>query len=494
MRQNSTNLANKVLESGQKLFVILVNLSLSWGIKNLLDAGLTDEDLPLSKRAPSLEVALKEFKFKEDFEKERDNLNRIRGLSLNKHIVQNFETYSQGNKFYIIFPWAEGGDLHNFWKDKDTEARSPQLALWCLQQMLGLAEALEFLHNQLGEQTNFRHGDLKPGNILHFLTGGPYGILKIADFGISRIHNASTLQRHGIATITRAMTPSYQAPETIFKDRPRSRKFDIWSLGCIFLEFIIWFVRDWKAVENLSRARRPTPEHHTAQFYQGDIRAENSAEIHPAVVDNITSLRSVAQSEKGTAFGDILEIIEFNLLRIEVEDRVDAKTLCELLAGVLKRAQGDDMYAWSDEMKSHDDSANTFSSITEVALETDEAIADDHTVYDVVPSVSSLTKRQYITHFVNQLLREVTRGDLVIESGRLLAYTISADDLTELFKCFSLKIGYDSDHLHRKIMAFAYQNSSHLFRTLTQRLKMRRLSGQAIISLMFLQTHPGKTR
>lgn len=260
---------------------------------------------------------------------------------MNKHIIHNFETFSQGNKTYIMFPWAEGGDLDNFWKTKDTEARSPELALWCLQQMLGLAQALEFLHNQIGEQTNFRHGDLKPGNILHFLTGGPYGILKIADFGISRVHDVGTLQRHGIATTTRATTPSYQAPEAVYTDRPRSRKFDIWSLGCIFLEFTIWFVRDWEAVENFSSARKPTEVgHDRAHFYQmKDIRVEDSAEVHPAVVDNIASLRSVAQSDKDTAFVEVLRIIERNLLRIEVEDRVDAKTLCELLAGVLKRAQ-----------------------------------------------------------------------------------------------------------------------------------------------------------
>lgn len=54
MRQNPTSLTNRILESGQKLFVILVNLRLSWGVKNLLDAGLTDKDLPLSKRGSHL--------------------------------------------------------------------------------------------------------------------------------------------------------------------------------------------------------------------------------------------------------------------------------------------------------------------------------------------------------------------------------------------------------------------------------------------------------
>lgn len=260
---------------------------------------------------------------------------------MNKHIIQFFETFSQGNKTYIMFPWAEGGDLDNFWKNKDPEARSPQLALWCLQQMLGLAEALEFLHNQIGAQTNFRHGDLKPGNVLHFLTGGQYGILKIADFGISRIHDVATLQRQGIATTTRATTPSYQAPEATFKDRPRSRKFDIWSLGCIFLEFTIWFVRNWKAVEDFSSSRKATTaEDDMAHFYE----RKGSTRVHPAVVENITSLKRVAQSAQGTAFGKVLEIIESDLLRIEVEDRVDAKTLCELLTAVIKRAQEDQDY------------------------------------------------------------------------------------------------------------------------------------------------------
>lgn len=43
-------LAGDILKSCPKLFATLVHLELPWGIKNLLDAGLTDEDLPLSKQ------------------------------------------------------------------------------------------------------------------------------------------------------------------------------------------------------------------------------------------------------------------------------------------------------------------------------------------------------------------------------------------------------------------------------------------------------------
>lgn len=293
--------------------------------------------------APSLEIALKDFRIKKDFEAERKNLDKIRGLSLNKHITQSFATFSQGKNSYIMFPWADGGDLVNFWNQKNLEPRTHQLAVWCLRQMLGLAEALEFLHNQIGGQANFRHGDLKPGNILHFPTGGRYGTLKIADFGISRIHELGTLQRQG-PTMTRATTPSYEAPEAVFAKGPRSRKYDIWSLGCIFLEFTIWFMRDWAAVENFSLARRSTPggEVEFPHFYQESAsKAEGSTEVHPAVVDNILGLRRLAEGAEGTVFRDLLHIIEFKLLRIEVEDRVDAKTLCEQLTAVLNRLHRD---------------------------------------------------------------------------------------------------------------------------------------------------------
>lgn len=160
-----------------------------------------------------------------------------------------------------------------------------------------------------------------------------------------------TLQRHEIATTTRATTPSYQAPEAILTDKPHSRKFDIWSLGCIFLEFTIWVVHHYEAVEKFNNDRKPTVvgDDVWAHFYQRkDNKVDNSTVVHPAVVDNIKDLRRVDQCAKDTAFGEVLDIIEFQLLRIEVEDRVDAKTLCQLLAAILKRAQDDQAYLFKD--------------------------------------------------------------------------------------------------------------------------------------------------
>jgi len=77
--------------------------------------------------------------------------------------------------------------------------------------MSGLTTALHMLH----ESFQCRHGDLKPSNILCVYEGGEI-VLKLADFGISRIHHAQTVVRKGITT-TAFLTPSYQGPEVEFE-------------------------------------------------------------------------------------------------------------------------------------------------------------------------------------------------------------------------------------------------------------------------------------
>ncbi|KAK1498983.1 protein kinase domain-containing protein [Colletotrichum cuscutae] len=290
------------------------------------------------------EVALKEFKRDKDFQQERDNLKRIRKLR-NKHITIHLETFSQGDRSYILFPWAGGGDLENFWKSRDNEARTHQLALWSLEQMLGLSEALYALHEEMGQDANCRHGDLKPQNILHFLTGASGGILKISDFGISRVHQVGTFERDMQPTITRATSPSYEAPEAVVgENRARSRKYDIWSLGCIFLEFAIWLVQDWDAINRSCDARTPKgpqPAGSWAHFYRIEGR---NVMVHPEVPRAIHRLKSLAPSAPGTALGDLLDIIQANLVRVDIRERLDAKSLCEKLKQIISRARANPAY------------------------------------------------------------------------------------------------------------------------------------------------------
>jgi serine/threonine protein kinase len=87
---------------------------------------------------------------------------------------------------------------------------------------------------------NWRHGDLKPANILGFEDQGEslLGTLKLADLGRARQHANATKERS--ATLERCSTREYDPPEVwAGLEKERSRFVDIWSFGCVLLESLI---------------------------------------------------------------------------------------------------------------------------------------------------------------------------------------------------------------------------------------------------------------
>jgi serine/threonine protein kinase len=106
-----------------------------------------------------------------------------------------------------------------------------------------------------GDKDCGRHGDIKPQNILWFteeLDLG-HGTLKISDFGLTAFH--SELTTKVVPGKVRGLTQSYAAPE--FDTGPHvSRPYDIWSLGCIFIDFITWVLLGYEGVEKFASKRR----------------------------------------------------------------------------------------------------------------------------------------------------------------------------------------------------------------------------------------------
>ena len=91
--------------------------------------------------------------------------------------------------------------------------------------------ALQYLHTK-----KIVHRDLKPANILIDELSGGINILKIGDFGISKV-DLNELKKTVTATMGGQTSPAYIAPEVIKNESPTS-KVDMWALGIILYQLV----------------------------------------------------------------------------------------------------------------------------------------------------------------------------------------------------------------------------------------------------------------
>lgn len=89
--------------------------------------------------------------------------------------------------------------------------------------------ALDHLHKR-----SVAHCDITPSNLLLMSPDNSIpGIIKLIDFGLSRvIENSGLPKNYGVVTVW------YRAPELLLGDTNYDTKIDIWSAGCIFAELL----------------------------------------------------------------------------------------------------------------------------------------------------------------------------------------------------------------------------------------------------------------
>jgi serine/threonine protein kinase len=194
------------------------------------------------------------------FHQEVKALEVFRNLN-HPHLIKLLGTYHYDGEYYLIFPWADG-DLRAFWSRNPGPHSIPTASRWVLKQCLGIAEGLRTIH--CGQRlyggsipVKGRHGDIKPENILHFAhsqgcDGQQWGVLTISDFGLARLHREHSERRVYPHRPPGSLT--YRAPEGDFNE-PVSTLSDLWPLGCLFLEFVVWLLQGWNEVDNFSKER-----------------------------------------------------------------------------------------------------------------------------------------------------------------------------------------------------------------------------------------------
>ena len=173
----------------------------------------------------------------------------------------------------MLFPYAQC-NLRQYMRRSTFNLSNARNSLWLLEQLLGLADALREIHNMAtkessssaanltaprqGMQKSGWHHDLKPENILFYRDrGSAYGRLCIADFGSGKVH---TYRSGSVNTASANGTLTYEPPEAQAEGRT-SRPYDVFSLGCVFLELLIWAVCDYRSVRsfNSERVARRSP-------------------------------------------------------------------------------------------------------------------------------------------------------------------------------------------------------------------------------------------
>jgi serine/threonine protein kinase len=90
-----------------------------------------------------------------------------------------------------------------------------------------ITSGVEYLHRK-----SCRHKDIKPGNILI-----RRGVVYITDFGLA--YDWTDKSKSKTEGLVGDRSINYMAPE-IAAEEPRGSAADMWSLGCIFLDMIVF--------------------------------------------------------------------------------------------------------------------------------------------------------------------------------------------------------------------------------------------------------------
>ncbi|KAJ1378261.1 Serine/threonine-protein kinase, active site [Sesbania bispinosa] len=136
------------------------------------------------------------------------------------NIIRLLHFFQADGCVYLVLEFCAGGNLASYIR---RHGRVQQQTARKFMQQLG--SGLKVLHSH-----GIIHRDLKPENIL-LSSRGADAVLKIADFGLSRI------ARPGEYAETVCGSPLYMAPEVLQFQR-YDAKVDMWSVGAILFELL----------------------------------------------------------------------------------------------------------------------------------------------------------------------------------------------------------------------------------------------------------------
>jgi serine/threonine protein kinase len=274
---------------------------------------------------------------------EREVLTQLRQYS-HPHIIDLLDSVQQEGRWGLLLPLA-ANDLDSM-MTSDTPHQDPLYASWLLGQLRGLVSALKLLHSGFKEPETKSflgwHGDIKPSNILFMRSPSKmtdcqpdgYGRFVLADFGLSRFkpksrtESATRLEgafdlQQSLGTEQILADRQYIAPETEI-EHEKSPAADIWSLGCVMLEALVWITYGAASRQELlkelnTRERNP--------FWM--VLEPSKVVLRPVVISWIERLEKNMKGDH--VLFPALKLIRPGLLNPDPQKRLSAATLLERL-------------------------------------------------------------------------------------------------------------------------------------------------------------------
>ena len=148
-----------------------------------------------------------------------------------EHVARVFDaaTLDDGTP-YMVMEFLEGRDLAAVLKQRGPLGVEEAVG-YLLEACEGMAEA---------HAVGIIHRDVKPSNFFVCERGGGRTVLKVLDFGVSKMSGGTTTQPEVSLTSSSAFlgSPLYMSPEQMASARHVDHRTDIWSLGVTLFELV----------------------------------------------------------------------------------------------------------------------------------------------------------------------------------------------------------------------------------------------------------------
>ena len=250
-------------------------------------------------------------------------------------------------------------NLTVFWAESMKWDRGIEQCRWALTQMAGLMSGLEAIHSlRTPEDPTCRgaiHGDLHPDNILLVKISDQdnfdrqNGMLQISDMGLFQFLQTDEQSEKSLTTpLTLVDTGTYEAPDQKL-NLPASRAADIWSMGCIFLEFCFWLLEGPGGVQRFSQDRFQIDQLYGDRLrddYFFSLRYEDGAPVGATVRDavKVALARLPLHDDSSPALRAMIDIIGKSMLRPDPMQRSTSETLFAALKALADRGENNHAY------------------------------------------------------------------------------------------------------------------------------------------------------